>query len=1117
MVTIDSKTIVPNSVSINNIDTSFYTINPSKGELVWRKNLAVDSVTITYRTLSFAFNSTASRFNYDSVKNNFLAPQPFVFNRNNQQKNGNGLFDFGTVNYNGSFGRSLSFGNNQDAVFNSQLNLQISGFIGDSIQIAAAITDNNIPIQPDGTTQQLNEFDRILLQFKKRDWELNLGDIDIRQTNAYYLNFYKRLQGVSFSQANKIGKQSTNKLLVSGAIAKGKFTRNIFQGQEGNQGPYRLTGANNELYFVVLANTERIFIDGELMQRGEDQDYIINYNTAEITFTPKRMITKDKRIQIEFEYADRNYLNSLIYANNEFEWRKKLKVNIGVYSNSDAKSSPINQTLDSRQKQFLANLGDSIQNAFYPVAAIDTFSASKILYARIKLSGSNDSIYYYSTSKDSAKYSLNFVEVGVNKGNYIPLLNSVNGKVYQYIAPINGVPQGNYEPATFLVTPKKQQLVNLSTQYQLNDKTVLKTDMALSNYDVNTYSQKDKTNNTGYATKLQLERNGLWHFTNKKVQLNTKLGYEYNDANFKPLERLRTVEFTRDWGLNLLNNATSESLPTATIEIKDDSSNTLQYTAAGYFRGDGYSGFRQSLLHQHTIKGWQVASSFNLTNSNAALTKGFFLRPSITVNKLLPKFKNFEIGVGYSLEHNLQKNSTTDTVNAVSFAFETITAFVKSNQQKDNRWTFSYNTRSNKLPYNQTLLATDRSHNYNLLVELLQNKKHQIRGNITYRQLQVVNEKITNLKADNSLLGRVEYVINEWNGFVTGNALYEIGAGQEQRKDFSYIEVQAGRGQYTWNDYNADGIQQLNEFELAQFQDQAKFIRIFTPTNVFVKANYTQFNYSLLLSPRALANNIKSKRFKNIITRFSAQSALQTGKKILAQGNPEFNPFTGKIADTALISLSQVISNTLSFNRFSSSWGVDVSNVSNFSKSLLTYGFESRELNEWTFRGRVNIKRSYTFEILQKVGSNNLLTPNFNNRNYELNTLNSEPKFTYINGTKYRVQTSYQYAQKTNSILYGGEKSVTHSLNIEGKYNAVQNTSLTAKFTYSNISYTGATNTTVSYIMLDGLLPGKNYLWNIEFTKRLINNLEISFSYEGRKPGETRTINIGRASIRALL
>src|SRR5688572_10327369 len=499
-IVLDSLSIVPGTVTIAGIPDSLYIVDFVNARLTWKQLPPLDSILVRYRVFRTRLNAVVNHMQYDSIMNNFMG-QPFTPDYAGVGADDN-FFNFGNINYNGSFGRGISFGNSQDAVFTSNLNLQLSGYLADSIEIAAAITDNNIPIQPDGTTQQLNEFDRIFLQFRKKTWALSLGDIDIRQQQSYFLTFYKRLQGISFETQTQAGEKIKNNSLVSGSIAKGKFTRNLIEPQEGNQGPYRLTGANNEFFFVVLANTERVYMDGELLQRGEDQDYVINYNTAEIAFTPKRMVTKDKRIQVEFEYSDRSYLNANLYAFNETQFGSRLKPRVGAFSNSDAKNSPINQTLDNPQKRFLDTIGDNIGQAFYPVEPLDTFSSGKILYQKIDTlyngGASRDSVYIFSTNPDSAIYNLSFLEVGHGFGNYVPDLNGANGKVYRWIAPVNGIKQGNYEPAVFLVTPKKQQVVSVGVDYAITKSTVLTTEGAMSNYDVNTFSGRDKKNDKGY-------------------------------------------------------------------------------------------------------------------------------------------------------------------------------------------------------------------------------------------------------------------------------------------------------------------------------------------------------------------------------------------------------------------------------------------------------------------------------------------------------------------------------------------------------------------------------------------------------------------------------------------
>jgi len=1119
-IQLDTLSILPNTLVIPGINKDWYMVDCINASITWKQQVPADSVWVQYRVFDARLNAVTRHLNYDSIMNNFLG-QPFVYN-DNSFKQSDRFFDFGTINYTGSFGRGIAFGNSQDAVVTSSLNLQLNGYLADSIEIVAAITDNNIPIQPDGTTQQLNEFDRIFLQFKKKSWNLSLGDIDIRQNKSYFVNFYKRLQGVAFETTSKIAPHITNTSLLSGSIAKGKFTRNIIQGQEGNQGPYRLQGANNEFYFVLLANTERVYIDGELLQRGEDRDYVINYNTAEVSFTPKRMITKDSRIQIEFEYADRNYLNANLYFSNLTNFNDKLRVTVSAFNNSDSKSSPINQSLDPAQKIFLRSLGDSTGNAFYKTANLDTFSAGKILYKKIDTvynsGASHDSVFVYTSDPDSARYSLSFADVGAGKGDYVPVFDGANGKVYAWVEPVGGVKQGQFEAAIFLVTPKKQQLVSVVVDYDLSKKTNITTELAYSNYDVNTFSNIDKEDNKGYAARVRLT-NTKDFSGEKKLKLLTDAGLEYVDARFRPLERLRNVEFLRDWGLPYIVPAATETIVTAGVQLADAKRNTVRYQFTDYKRGSDFNGVRNSIVQQQQIGGWQFNNQFNLSNTNSSLEKGFFLRPVIDVSKKFKKLRNYTIGANFSVEHSEVRNKATDTINASSFSFQTFQLSLKSSDSKPNRWGITWMTRENKYPYGKSLIKSDVSQNISITGEILKNQHHQFRWNATYRKLDVLNSSITTQKADQSVLGRIEYQVNEWKGLLTGNLLYEAGSGQEQKRDYAFLEVPAGQGQYTWIDYNADGVQQLNEFEIALFQDQAKYIKIFTPSNVFIKANYNTFNYSVNINPRAVINIRTSNKIKQFVGKINLQSSLQIAKKEISSGIVQLNPFKTPLNDTALINLNSVFINSFSFNRFSTKWGIDISNSRNRGKSLLTYGLESRSLNEWSSRARVNINKTLQLDITGKTGSNQLSTANakFQNRNYDISQYSVEPRISFTKGTVLRFITGYKFTSKQNNS--GDRESYSsNAINTEIKYNILQSGSILTKFTYSNISFSpiANANTTVGYNMLDGLLPGKNYLWSVEVTKRLANNLEINIQYEGRKPGEARIVHIGRASVRAI-
>ena len=135
---IDTLSVIPNTFFIESFSDSAYSFDHVNALLKWNTLPSIDSVMIVYRVFPYKLNSVVQRMNFDSVSYKFYA-KPFEFGLNEQQI-ARGLFDFGNLQYNGSFGRGISFGNSQDAVVNSNFNLTLNGLLGDSIEINAAIS-----------------------------------------------------------------------------------------------------------------------------------------------------------------------------------------------------------------------------------------------------------------------------------------------------------------------------------------------------------------------------------------------------------------------------------------------------------------------------------------------------------------------------------------------------------------------------------------------------------------------------------------------------------------------------------------------------------------------------------------------------------------------------------------------------------------------------------------------------------------------------------------------------------------------------------------------------------------------------------------------------------------
>jgi hypothetical protein len=1071
------------------VDTSHYKVDFKTGKLVLKTEFfSKDSLTIRYFKYPEYLTKTYSIYDQDRVVVNETG-NLYKVNRSVKK-----FVPFDGLNTSGSITRGVTIGNNQNTSVSSNLDLQITGKISDKVSLRASIQDSNIPLQDGGYSQKLDEFDQIFMELFTDKWNIRAGDLFLENRQSRFLNFNKKVQGLS-THFTFGGDDNKTEIFAAGALVRGQYAKSSFTGQEGNQGPYKLRGNNGELYVLVISGSERVYVNGILKKRGENNDYSIDYNAGEITFTSLFPITSEMRIVIEYQYSDRNYTRFVTYAGANHE-AKTWSLGGYLYSENDIKNQPLQQNLTSEQAAILSNAGDNINLMNAPSAYLDAYSDNKILYKKIVVNGVT--AFEYSNVSTNELFNVKFTLVGNNLGNYILTNSSAIGKIYQYVEPILGIPQGNYEPITRLIAPTKIQIATVLGTFNPSEKTEVDFEVGVSNNDQNLFSSIDDNNNRGIAGKLNYKKRLL----TKKWQIDAFGNYQYVQENFKTIERLFNIEFNRDWNLTTFSGNQSLLINGLDFILPQKGKLTYQFEKLDF--SNNFSGNRHLINSFFTLNNINIIQNSSLLKSQGSYASSTFIRNQ---SQARYHFKKNWIGSSLRLENNQQRLVITNQLSGLSQRFSEYGAFVGRGDSTKVFVELGYLQRVNDSLQNGFLQKVNTSKSYYLKSKLLQTKKSDLSLFINYRNLKYEDNLRNN---EPSLNSRLLYNDQYFKQFIQVTSAYETTSGTIAQQEYTYLEVQPGQGVYTWNDYNGNGIQELQEFEVAPFPDQAKYVRVFLPNQIFVKSHQNKFSQSLTLNPSQWQN---ATGFKKVLSHFYNQASFLIERKIKRNGdNFDLNPFSK--SDDNMLGLNTSFRNSLFYNRGKQQHSVTLTIIGNQLKNLLSVGSQESNNRKFQLQYTHLLKKTWLFSLATELAKSNLLSENYSSKNFEVRSNQINPKIAYLFNKNASWDIFYELENKEN-LIGNSEKLVQNRFGTSFSYASEKEFTINGEFSLYQNKFNGDALSPVAFQMLEGLQPGKNMTWRLLLQKKLTGFLDININYQGRKTDTSQTIHTGNVQLRA--
>lgn len=739
------------------------------------------------------------------------------------------------LNQSGRITRGIISGTNQEASLESGLDIRLQGNISEYTTLSAVLTDRNIPFQPDGSTQTIREFDQVLIQVQNPKYTLEMGDVDVLFENHQFHRLDRRIRGGYFErQMNDSDKvKGTLKGMLS--TTRGEYANEQLVALEGVQGPYRLGGESRSMYSVILAGTEKVYLNGQLLKRGADFDYVIDYSLGEITFTKQQLIRQETRLFVEYEFIEQAYNRSLVASEGGIVSKdKKFSFHTMYSREADNDGLVAQQLLSDEAIQLLQNTNNPTDLYFDSGRLWEDISDVALAYTKkdTLVAGIEFTIYEHSSNSnipDGQLYRVNFNYLGPKLGDYELVEGSLNQPIYRWVGPNNGA----YTSKEPLKAPIQHQILSARGSYHWSPDLKIMTDWSVSDYQYNRFSKANNGSKIGMAYEAAIQwDNALGNADQSTMRASIRT----IDESYEPSERIQEVEYVRDYDLDLISN--EQRLLNGGWRWKKSDHffelgvSTLEAGNEGRLRQFFAYQSKESTPLEFRYNQDFVRRTTSLTTQGYWLRQQANLKLGLRETSVASTFKNYSFGLYFEQEEKLRKPTGTDSLDQTSLRFWSLgpglnadydhwswgmTLMLRQEEQAfEGSWAPSYSILEQRY---QLSWMTDNGFTGNQLLHIRNRKINEISGQETgtlEEQSLLLDSRISWGAVDR--LGRVN-----WD--------YE--AFSKQRSSFREVFVYVGPelGQFVWIDDNEDRIQQVIEFYPELSPNEGSYIRRLLPGN----------------------------------------------------------------------------------------------------------------------------------------------------------------------------------------------------------------------------------------------------------------------------------------------